>query len=185
MIMNRAVCTIIYMKVSASYMISNNMIWRYKMRVDKKTLLLILGILIVLVASCAANNTRYDEVPAGFWAGLWHGLIIVVAFIISLFTDSVSIYEVNNSGGWYNFGYVFGLMIALSHGGMWEPVKKKKAKSAKEAEWEEIGIKVEEKVKTGIQNWVNETNQEESEWEEIGKKVEEKIKRELRNWADK
>ena len=129
------------------------------MRVDKKTLLLILGILIVLVASCAANNTRYDEVPAGFWAGLWHGLIIVVAFIISLFTDSVSIYEVNNTGGWYNFGYVFGLMIALSHGGMWEPVKKKKAKSAKEAEWEEIGVKVEEKVKTGIQNWVNETNQ--------------------------
>jgi len=73
----------------------------------------------------------------------------------------------------------------LGHGGM-NPVKKKKRpKGDKEKEWEEIGVKVEEKVRTGIQKWLDESDKEEKDWEEIGKKVEEKIKRELRNWADK
>ena len=63
--------------------------------------------------------------------------------------------------------------------------RKKKAKSSKEKEWDEIGEKVEEKVKKGIQKWADESGKEEDEWKEIGKKVEEKIKRELRNWADK
>ena len=78
----------------------------------------------------------------------------------------------------------------IGHGGIWSPVKKSKPKSEKEEEWEEIGVRVEEKVRTGIQNWLDETDtekseREESEWEEIAKKVEEKIKRELRNWAEK
>lgn len=160
---------------------------------NRKILLLIfMGILILSLTGCTANNARWDEAPAGFWAGLWHGLIIGIAFIISLFTDSVSIYEINNTGGWYNFGYVLGLMISLSHGGMWEPVKKKKAKSKNEEEWEEIAKKAEVKVRTGIQNWLDETEKTETkkaetdeDWEKIGKKVEEKIKRELRNWAEK
>jgi hypothetical protein len=47
--------------------------------------------------------------------------------MISLFTDSVAIYEVNNSGGWYNFGFVIGIIIGLGHGGLWAPAKKVKS----------------------------------------------------------
>ncbi len=147
--------------------------------------IIVLAILMLLVSSCAPQNEMYLAKPAGFWAGLWHGLIVIITFIISLFTDSVGIYEVNNNGGWYNFGFVLGLLISLSHGGIWKPVKKKPAKSEREQEWEDIGTKVEEKVRTGIQKWLKETDREDEEWEEIGKKVEEKIKRELRNWAEK
>jgi hypothetical protein len=69
---------------------------------------------------------------------------------------------------------------------LWSPARKKKpCKSSEEKEWEEIVRKVERKVRTGIQKWLNETDKEEMDWEEIGKKVEEKIKRELRNWAEK
>lgn len=54
---------------------------------------------------------------AGFWLGLWHGLIVAITFVISLFTDNVNIYEVNNNGGWYNFGFVLGILIAFGGGG--------------------------------------------------------------------
>ena len=143
------------------------------------------AIALLFFFNCAPNNEMYLSEAAGFWAGLWHGFIVVITFIISLFTDTVTIYEINNNGGWYNFGFVLGLMISLGHGGFWSPVKKTKEKSDKEKEWEEIGVKMEEKVRTGIQNWLDETEKEDQDWEEIGKKVEEKIKRELRNWAEK
>ena len=54
------------------------------------------------------NNTGQI---AGFWRGLWHGLIAPVTFLISLFKENVGIYEVHNNGKWYNFGFILGLMI--------------------------------------------------------------------------
>jgi hypothetical protein len=74
---------------------------------------------VVLLSSCAAggNPTASPNAPAGFLRGLWHGFIILVTFVISLFTDSVSIYEVNNTGNWYDFGFVLGAMIALGGAG--------------------------------------------------------------------
>jgi hypothetical protein len=54
---------------------------------------------------------------AGFWMGLWHGIIAPITFIISLFTDSVSMYEVHNTGGWYDFGFVLGAGILFGGGG--------------------------------------------------------------------
>lgn len=152
------------------------------MKAKSMRILFVFTLLMLLFVTCAPNNEMYLSKPAGFWAGLWHGLIVVITFIISLFTDSVTIYEVNNSGGWYNFGFVLGLLISLGNGHVRCPIKKK---SERELEWEEIGHKVEEKVRTGIQKWLEEAEEKDEEWEEIGKKVEEKIKRELKNWAEK
>jgi hypothetical protein len=45
---------------------------------------------------------------AGFWLGLWHGFILPFAFVISLFSDKVTIYEVHNTGTWYNLGFLMG-----------------------------------------------------------------------------
>ncbi len=73
-------------------------------------------ILIVLLSSCAdAIQYQYaiDIKPVGFWYGLWHGIIAPISFIISLFDNKVAIYAVYNNGGWYNFGYLFGLSISL------------------------------------------------------------------------
>jgi len=92
-------------------------------------------------------------------------------------------YVVNNSGGWYNFGFLVGAVVAL--GGGCRSFKKKRRRSEKQKEWEEIGAKVEEKVRKGIKNWVEESEGKDKEWEEIGRKIEEKIKRELRKWAEK
>ncbi len=47
----------------------------------------------------------------GFWWGLWQGTILPVTFIVSLFTDTVSIYEVDNNGNWYDVGFVLGIAL--------------------------------------------------------------------------
>lgn len=149
-----------------------------------KTVLVIVILTILITLSCAPKNERFVEKPAGFWAGLWHGFIAWITFIISLFSDKVSMYEVNNNGAWYHFGFLLGLGAFVGGGSHGSCRKKWRSKTDSEKEWEEIGKKVEEKVKKGIKNWVDESEEKKSEWEEIGKKVEEKIKRELRNWAE-
>jgi hypothetical protein len=75
---------------------------------------------LLLLSSCAAGpNTAVGtgEDPAGFWLGLWHGFIVPVTFVISLFTDNVTAYEVANNGNWYDFGFFFGAAISLGGAG--------------------------------------------------------------------
>ena len=152
---------------------------------SRKVTLLIFALAILVLLTCAPNNEKFEMSPAGFWAGLWHGVIAWITFIISLFSDSVTMYEVNNNGAWYNLGFLLGLGAFVGGGCGGSCHKGKRSKSKNEKEWEEIGKKVEEKVKKGIKNWVDESEEKKDDWEEIGKKVEEKIKRELRNWAEK
>ncbi|MEV7961266.1 MULTISPECIES: hypothetical protein [Oerskovia] len=67
------------------------------------------------LAACApgpnpdVGTPTADGSPAGFWLGLWQGVIVPVTFVVSLFTDTVNIYEVHNNGNWYDFGFVLGL----------------------------------------------------------------------------
>lgn len=83
-----------------------------------------LAILIALLLSaCAAGANPAVDVAgpdgdvAGFWMGLWHGIIAPITFIISLFSDTVNIYEVHNSGNWYDFGFMFGLSMSVGGSG--------------------------------------------------------------------
>jgi len=96
----------------------------------KRLLLVFIAILaMLLLAGCAAGTNPTVDVldadgkSAGFWLGLWHGLISCVTFIISLFSDNVNVYEVYNSGNWYNFGFMLGVSIIF--GGMARGAKRK------------------------------------------------------------
>jgi len=77
---------------------------------------------VLLLAACAAggndvaNTAAAGGDVAGFWLGLWHGFISPFTFIISLFTDTVSIYEVHNNGGWYDFGFMIGVSAFFGGG---------------------------------------------------------------------
>jgi hypothetical protein len=76
--------------------------------------------LLVLLGACAAGpNPAVDAGPdpAGFWLGLWQGLISPITFVVSLFTDDVNIYEVNNNGNWYDAGFMLGIACAFSGAG--------------------------------------------------------------------
>jgi hypothetical protein len=75
-----------------------------------------------VVIGCAPGPNAMVNTPdargsvPGFWQGLWNGVIAPITFIISLFNKSVRIYEVHNNGGWYDFGFILGVMTAFGGG---------------------------------------------------------------------
>lgn len=79
--------------------------------------------LVLSFTACTAGPNEMVKIPnpngdtAGFLRGLWHGFIALFTFIISLFNDNLGIYEPHNSGGWYNFGFILGVMIFFGGGG--------------------------------------------------------------------
>lgn len=89
----------------------------------KTRILIALLVLALILTACTAGvNPELGVAPeggdvAGFWMGLWHGIIAPVTFVISLFTDNVNIYEVHNNGNWYDFGFVLGAGILFGGGG--------------------------------------------------------------------
>ena len=74
-------------------------------------------LILIAMVGCAPGPNDLDSAPdeeghvAGFWRGLWHGFIVAFTFVVSLFSDNVTIYETNNSGNLYNLGFVLGAMI--------------------------------------------------------------------------
>jgi hypothetical protein len=90
----------------------------------RSTALALTGLIILMMtlSACvpgpnpAEKTAAPDGKIAGFWLGLWHGLISPVTFIISIFSKTVRLYEVHNNGGWYNFGFVLGAGLFLGGG---------------------------------------------------------------------
>ncbi len=80
----------------------------------KKSLVLLMLFALLCIIGCFAGPNPEAYTPnsdgdyAGFWSGLWHGLVAPFSFLLSLCTRSISFYEVHNNGGWYNFGFVLG-----------------------------------------------------------------------------
>ena len=72
---------------------------------------------LLVLAGCAtqAGDAVRPEAP-GFLLGLLHGVIAPFTWVISLFREDVAIYAVPNNGGWYDFGFIFGIIV-LGGGG--------------------------------------------------------------------
>ncbi|MDP2888977.1 MAG: hypothetical protein Q8P34_08430 [Bacteroidota bacterium] len=80
----------------------------------KKLLSIVFFVLlsVLLFSSCAeVQNIEACKMGQtyGFFGGLWHGIIAPASFVISLFTDDVAVWAVNNNGGWYAFGFLIGV----------------------------------------------------------------------------
>ncbi|MBP1767862.1 MAG: hypothetical protein H6P98_1977 [Candidatus Aminicenantes bacterium] len=79
-------------------------------------------LLVIVLAACAPGPNTAEKTPdaegriAGFWLGLWQGLISPVTFLISIFSKGVRLYEVHNNGFWYNLGFVIGAGLFLQGG---------------------------------------------------------------------
>lgn len=71
-------------------------------------------------AGCFPGGDAYSPLErAGFFSGIWHGWIAPISLIVSIFSDSVRIYEPYNTGWWYDFGFYIAVIagfgsIALS-----------------------------------------------------------------------
>jgi ABC-type multidrug transport system permease subunit len=93
------------------------------MKRNRIQIALVALLVLFAFAGCApgpnslAAGSRDEGGADGWLDGLWHGLISPITFIVSLFEDSVSIYEVRNNGNWYNFGFMLGMMMVFGGGG--------------------------------------------------------------------
>lgn len=71
----------------------------------------------LFVSGCATQSVEVIPAnPPGFLWGLLHGFILLFSFIASLFTD-YRIYAFPNAGGWYDFGFLLGVLFFFGGGG--------------------------------------------------------------------
>ena len=148
--------------------------------------LLYLFSVVLILTSCTAGDVQFTEQSqAGFFYGLWHGVISFFTLIIHIFNDGILVYETNNTGGWYDFGFLIGV-TSIWGGGCHVKCKSERDKKT-DKEWEEIGDKVETKVMRKLKEWSEdeETTGSDPEWKDISEKVEKKLKRKIREWAEK
>ncbi|MEM6989286.1 MAG: hypothetical protein AAF721_02275 [Myxococcota bacterium] len=133
-----------------------------------------------MMAACAAGDARFAaETPAGFWAGLWHGAISFVTLIIGIFTDAVAVYETSNTGGWYDFGFLFGATAVW--GGGSSRIHARRERARRDEEWNELAKKVEVKLKRKIRQWAD--AEPDDDWDVVEVLAERKLKDKVREWA--
>lgn len=91
----------------------------------KKVLVLVIILVLAMsLTSCFPGDKDIDDEPAGFFWGILHGWIAPLSLILSFFKDSIRIYEVVNSGFWYDFGFY--IAIISGFGGLSLSRKKRK-----------------------------------------------------------
>lgn len=79
----------------------------------KKIVLLIVSIcliLLTLTACVPGDGKNTESEPAGFFWGVWHGWIAPISLIIGIFKDNITIYEINNTGWWYDLGFYMAII---------------------------------------------------------------------------
>lgn len=90
----------------------------------KMILLLLVAVLLgAALSGCIPGDGANSPVRlAGFFTGVWHGWIAPVSLIFSIFNKRLGIYEVFNTGFWYDFGFYMAIVsgfggLALSRRG--------------------------------------------------------------------
>lgn len=80
---------------------------------NKKFLLLIALVVLVCftLSGCVPGDGAATILkPAGFFSGIWHGIIAPVSLIMSIFNSKYAIYETFNQGFWYDFGFYIAII---------------------------------------------------------------------------
>ncbi len=74
-------------------------------------ILSIIFLLLLLLTSCMpGGGTFASDDRAGLFMGIWHGWIAPISLIMGFFNSNISIYEVNNTGWWYDFGFYMAII---------------------------------------------------------------------------
>ena len=65
---------------------------------------------ILLTACFPGGGSSGVDDPGGFFSGIWHGWIAPISLIMGFFNSSISIYEIHNTGWWYDFGFYMAII---------------------------------------------------------------------------
>lgn len=71
----------------------------------------LLMVKILLLPGPGSAFRKLGHRPAGFFAGIWHGIIVAITFLISVVNVDIRIYETKNEGVLYDCGFLLGLAI--------------------------------------------------------------------------
>lgn len=82
-------------------------------------------VLVVILSGCLPGGGNFVEnTKANFLNGIWHGWIAPISLIGGLFNSNIRVYEINNTGWWYDFGFY--MAIISGFGGLSLSRKRKK-----------------------------------------------------------
>jgi len=79
----------------------------------RKGLLLafMLVLLALVVSGCMPGDGSYTgDHYANFLSGIWHGWIAPISIIRGFFNDNIRVYEIYNTGWWYDFGFYIAII---------------------------------------------------------------------------
>ncbi len=79
----------------------------------KKRILLAVFIALLLfsLTGCIPGDGTYTaDDPAGFFWGIWHGWISPISLVVGFFDENIRVYEVANTGWWYDFGFYIAII---------------------------------------------------------------------------
>ncbi len=148
---------------------------------SRKAKLLGLGlVLTAAIVGCAAGaQSSFATNPAGFWAGLWHGLICWITFIVSLFTSRIGMYEVNNAGRLYDLGFLLGATAML----LSFPICSAFRRAWVMPKGGAGGVpELEDLIRKGIETWARRSGYTGEESESVTKRIHRKVAEELKDW---
>jgi hypothetical protein len=97
----------------------------------KQSKIILLGFMVVLCllfSGCApgSGNSTSDN-PAGFFTGIWHGWIAPFSLFWGLLINSdIRVYEINNTGWWYDFGFYIAIIGGFGGLALVRKTRKKK-----------------------------------------------------------
>lgn len=81
------------------------------MKKDNIILVAVFILLLIVITGCAPGSGASSvKDPAGFFMGIWHGWIAPISIIWGLFNPSIRVYEVYNTGWWYDFGFYIAII---------------------------------------------------------------------------
>jgi hypothetical protein len=81
-----------------------------------RTLLIVMlaGALALMMTGCfPGTGTGAPDDRAGFFTGVWHGWIAPLSLIVGIFNADVRLYEVNNTGWWYDLGFYIAVIAGF------------------------------------------------------------------------
>ncbi len=80
----------------------------------KTKIVIIIAIIILLafvMTGCLpGDGKKTAEEPGNFLTGVWHGWVAPVSVIVGIFNDDIRVYEVENTGWWYDFGFYIAII---------------------------------------------------------------------------
>ena len=81
------------------------------MRSRRMAITIIVSVTMIVLAGCLPGGAQYTaQRPAGFFSGVWHGWLAPLSLIVGFFEPSVRVYERDNSGWWYDFGFYMAII---------------------------------------------------------------------------